>query len=56
MIKFILNDETLETFAEKGFSAKAADVKKDDKSTIDLNDLTQLKLYLLEVEGIELGK
>lgn len=56
MIKFILEDETLETFAEKGFSAKAADVKKDDKSTIDLNDLTQLKLYLLEVEGIELGK
>ncbi len=56
MIKFILEDETLDTFATKGFSAKAADVKKDDKSTIDLNDLTQLKLYLLEVEGIELGK
>lgn len=56
MIKFILEDETLETFATRGFNAKAADVKKDDKSTIDMNDLTQLKLYLLEVEGIELGK
>lgn len=56
MIKFILNDETLETFATRGFSAKAADVKKDDNSKIDMNDLTQLKLYLLDVKGIELGK
>ena len=56
MIKYIVEGETLETFAAQGFNAKAADVKKDDKSTIDLNDLTQLKLYLLEVEGIELGK